>query len=126
GEGEAEEQGADGADGRGRDQRVAQVAQAVEVDLDRVVDGDHGDSPAGLVHDGGEGRDRRAARTGVDPRVARHPVFEGPAERLDQLGGQRVDVAGACRPLALDDDAGAAGGGGGGRGGGERGGWEGA
>ena len=111
GEEQAQDQRADRPDRRGVHERGPQLMEPVEVDLDRVVDLDHGGHATARIQDGRERGDPPAARIGVDARIARHPVLERPPEGIDQLGGQRIGLARAPGPLALHDELRAPGGG---------------
>ena len=88
--------------------RGVQLAQAVEVEVHRVIDLEDGGGAAARVEDGREGADARAAARAVDAGVAGHAVLERPRDGVGRLGPDHERLA---RPLVLrrgDHDARAA------------------
>ena len=101
---QAQEQRRDRPGDRRLDDRDLELAQALEVEIDRVVHAEHGGGPARRVHDRCDRGDPRAARAAVDARVARDAVLERPAERLYHLRRDRHHLARRQRPVTHDDE----------------------
>src|SRR5262245_41434484 len=81
GEEEADDERAESAEPRCPQDGASELLQSVEIDLYRVVDDDHRGGGPHAVEDGGEGGNPRPLRVGIDVRVARDTVLEGPAKR---------------------------------------------
>ena len=85
--------------------RLIELAQAVEIEIDRIVDLEHGRRGATRVEDRREGADAHATARAIDARIARHPVLERPR---DGVRGLRPDRHRLTRALVVGgghDDA---------------------